>query len=292
MPALTHYLQQVVIVLFAIVCYSCRNSNDKAIIKALDESIETSNKTITYANDDILLSLESKLYEPATHEKAKIWYTKAKKIDSLSNEILSYIDKFETDDLGKEKTEKLYKKLIEYKNEVLKVDSFLYREFNNNLILTTRSFDTLKNKQKDFYSTFFKNTSKEVRLTFLKKLQNNIKIIENKTKTFCHEQVGIAGGWIEYSTALIAQSSTYTKANEKIEITAGVGSFETFSNPEIFINNKKRELNEMGYVSYSFKGSDKPGKHYIPVRINFTDQFGIKQSIKRNVEYTVAKECN
>jgi hypothetical protein len=85
----------------------------------------------------------------------------------------------------------------------------------------------------------------------------------------------------------VNQNMSYLKAGDKIEITPGVGSFSRAAQPKIVINGKKIELNDMAVAITKIKVSDKPGKHFIPVQITYTDQGGRQQTISKDVEYMV-----
>jgi hypothetical protein len=39
---------------------------------------------------------------------------------------------------------------------------------------------------------------------------------------------------------------------------------------------------------YKLKAPSKPGKYYVPVKINYTDQDGSQQTVQKEIEYTVA----
>lgn len=99
-------------------------------------------------------------------------------------------------------------------------------------------------------------------------------------------------GFFTSYQAIVGQSSSYVKAGEKIEITAGIGSFSTQERPVITINRNNVSLRETGAAVYSFKASNKPGKHFVPVKIEFTNQDGQKMTQEFNVKYTVAKPCD
>jgi hypothetical protein len=292
MPAFRYSLRKLLLAFFILPFFSCnQNSNDITIIKALDESLEASNETIRSTNDDILSSLKSKLYDQVTVEKAKIWYPKAQKTASLSNDMFGFINKISLGNLEKEKIDELYNKLTEYKKEILAVDSLIFHQFDKSIIMISQSYDAIRNNQKDFYFTFFKKVFKPTSLTFLKKLQNNIRVIENKILLFCHEKATTHAIIDEFYSPIAVLSSTYVYPSDKIEIIAGIGSFTSMVDLQIKINKKIIELNEMGYSSYKFTVSNLPGKYKVPVEISYLDQDGKKQNIIKTVEYTVAKTC-
>ncbi|MEI9810185.1 MAG: hypothetical protein WDO16_21235 [Bacteroidota bacterium] len=94
-----------------------------------------------------------------------------------------------------------------------------------------------------------------------------------------------------YST-IIGQSSNIVRSGEQIEITAGVGAFSRIASLKITIAGKEVTAGDEGIALYKFKSSSKPGTHFIPVKLSYTDQDGKEQTIEKNVEYTVAEECD
>ena len=59
--------------------------------KTIDQSLTNANVIIQKKNQDIYTSLEAKLKDPKTAEKAAIWAPKANKAKALSDEMLSLI---------------------------------------------------------------------------------------------------------------------------------------------------------------------------------------------------------
>lgn len=76
---------------------------------------------------------------------------------------------------------------------------------------------------------------------------------------------------------------------EIIEINAGVGAFSIKAEPNIVINGKHIDINSDGVAIYKFKSSSKPGKHYVPVSIEFIKPDGQKIKVEKKIEYTVAE---
>ena len=72
----------------------------------VDKSLMTSNTNLTTANGTLYKSLESKLTDPQTAERAKPWNEKALQAQKLSAELDSYINQLKTD--LKKEAEKMY----------------------------------------------------------------------------------------------------------------------------------------------------------------------------------------
>jgi hypothetical protein len=156
------------------------------------------------------------------------------------------------------------------------------------LKLFTKAIDSSKSNQKILFQNYFNDASKISVIAMLNKLQNNIRINEERILTFCHEQIGSTGPSCTFISAISAQNKSIVQAGEKIEIYAGVGEFRSGMKTEVFIYDKPVRLHDNAIAIYKLKAASKPGKYYVPVRINYTDQDGKEQTVAREVEYTVA----
>ena len=85
---------------------------------------------------------------------------------------------------------------------------------------------------------------------------------------------------------IIAQSATIIKAGDKIEITAGIGTFSMAGNPKITIHGKLIQM-ENAVASYKFKTPLKAGKYFVPVKIEYTDLKGMINVKMDKLKYTV-----
>lgn len=290
----TGNLALLVAILFFSAC-SGKSNNNKEVIKALQESIESSNASINANSSDILHSLDEKSRDYTTQERAGKWLPKAQRIQKISEEIFSHIEGLKkSNEVNTETANELFARVMKYEEDIFATDSLIKYEFAKNIILISKSFDNTEQTGDDFYKTFFRNSTLLSISAMLTKLQNSIKLIENKTISYCHNQIGQTDGdgFFDSFSAIAALSSSYVKAGERIEITAGMGSFSTQARPVITVNHKNVPLMENGLAVYSFKASNKPGKHFVSLRIDFYDQEGNKQYVRKQLEYTVAKPCD
>jgi len=60
--------------------------------KTIDQSLTNANGIIQKKNQDIYKSLEAKLKDPKTAEKAAIWAPKANKAKAMADEIYAYVE--------------------------------------------------------------------------------------------------------------------------------------------------------------------------------------------------------
>src|SRR6478672_7843349 len=129
--------------------------------KIVDNSLARTNGTINNSTETILASLQEKTTDPATAEKAKIWYPKAQQAQALSKEMFQYIQgvrervmkeagfdpvkkhdsTFNMEDrdmitrvmINDGEGKRLYDKLADYKAKLLAIDPAIGQEFKNAL---------------------------------------------------------------------------------------------------------------------------------------------------------------
>src|SRR4029078_3057107 len=152
------------LVLTAILALNVSNEVINAF-KVVNQSLRTTNENISASNETLYKSLESKLNDPVSAEKAKIWEPKAMLARRYSDEMTKYIDSlklalkkaadlkirwdevkkdsvenyrednldastrlFETNGKGKE----LESRLIKYKHDMLSIDPTIKAQFETN----------------------------------------------------------------------------------------------------------------------------------------------------------------
>ncbi len=278
---------------FAIIFFSSCSDDpkNKIIFQALDESLVRASRDMMRSSETIDLSFQERLLDPATSVIYGRVYPKVQMIQNLTTEMKKYIEDLKANlqngkTLDKDKANDLYSRLVKYKTDLLKIDPKITAAFDSVLIITTKSFDS--NEKKDFAKTFFSHISTEGAMSLLSMFYYNVVNIENRMVLFCHNQPS-GPHHEEWFWPLIAQSSTYVQAGEKIEITAGIGYLSNRFDPEIIISGIKIPLNESRLAVHKFSASRKPGKHFVPVEITYMDQDGGQQTISKTIEYTVAK---
>ena len=290
--------------------------------KVVDKSLMTSNENLNAANSTLYTSLEAKLKDPMTAEKAKPWNEKANQAKKLSSDLSSYIDQlkielkaeagskmvekdgkmveeFKEDDLeaatrlfgnekgGKNKGVELKEKLNAFRESMLAIDTSIAKEFSN--VFPVEHQDKVKGqdgKEKDFTVAYFHMTPTVAALTLLSKFQNNVKNGENQVVTYCHNQVGAVKVVYDQFAALVGQSSNYLMPGEELEINAGVGSYSKAAQPQISIGGSSVPLAEDGRATSKFKVSGS-GSKSVAVNVTYTKPDGSKETKTFDVKYTV-----
>ena len=301
---------------FIIFFSSCsdKSKSDLNVFRATEEGLQLSNTAISHSNEVIYHSLEEQLEDSKNWDRTIVWQPKALQIKTLSDSIINYIrglkeelkneagpanpedngssqegnltvtnHVFESHGRGKE----LFEKLLKYQQQVLSVDSGLNEFFRNKIIIFTENFDYSRNNTAAFIKNYFNKIPLIAAYAMLSKFENNVKVIENTLITFCESKTRFIDEGYTVFSAIVGQSSNYVKAGDNIEITAGVGAFSVASKPKITIDGKDIQLNKEGVVIYKFKTPVKAGKYFKAVKMEYTKPDGTKESMTKNIEYTV-----
>lgn len=281
--------------------------------KVVDRSLITSTENIGIANNTLYKSLESKLTDPQSAEKAKIWQPKALEAQKLSAEMNTYLEGlkaelkkeadlkmidgkesyrednldaatrlFETKGKGKE----LEARLKQYREAMLNIDPEIRKEFEKTLPIDVTIPKSQEGTKKDFTQTYFQMTPTVAALTMLSKFQNNVKNAENQVVTFAHNQIGAVKVIYDQFAALVGQSSNYLMPGQELQVTAGVGAYSKAAQPVISINGSNMPVDADGKATYKTTVSG-AGDHTIPVHVTYTKPDGTTASADFPVKYTV-----
>jgi gliding motility-associated protein GldM len=294
--------------------------------KTVERSLTTTNNTINQSTSTILASLQEKMTQAESAEKARIWYPKAQRAQELTKQLNSYIEGLKAqimkeagfdpakngDSTFKEdnqdvatrimveqgKGKELRGKLEQYKKDMLAIDD---PAIPKEIIETVKSGidgflkqidlstpHTKNNANDTWEAVYFRMVPTVAATTMLTKFQNDVRTAENRTVALFHEQVGKVVVRYDNFTAIVGQSSNYIMPGQEIEIMAGVGAFSKAAAPQISIAGRGAALGEDGAAHMKLPGGGL-GKHTIPVVISFKDQDGKPQTINKTIEYTVGQ---
>ncbi len=284
--------------------------------KVVDKSLTNSNTNIDKANGTLYKSLQEKLNDAQSAEKAKIWEPKAQQAKKLSDDLAKYIDdlklelkkeaglemengveKFKEDNLeaatrlfgsgeeGKKRGPELEAKLKAYHDAMLAIDPAITAKFATTLPVEITPPIGQDGKPKDFTTGYFHMTPTVAALTILSKFQNNVKNAENQITTFCHDQIGQVVVKMDKAAILVGQSSNYVMPGQEITITAGVGAYSSAGGTSININGSGVPVTE-GVGTYKFQANG-GGSHKVNVSVSYKDQDGNTKTDTKEVEYTV-----
>lgn len=283
--------------------------------KTVDKSLMTATGVAEKKNSEIFKSFQKKIEDPTTRDKAEIWLPKAQKAKALSDEVYNYIEAlkaelkkeaglkivegkedFKEDDLdaatrlfisippsGKGKGKELFNKLKNFKDQLLAIDPEMAAAIGANLPL---DLPVTKNDKEieDWSYTFFHMTPTIAGITILSKFQNDIKNSESQAVEFSHKQIGQVELVYDQFQAIANANASYIMPGEEIIINAGVGAFNSASQPKVSVDGASATPTPDGSFEYKFRPSGTGSKN---VTISFVKPDGTTASVTKEIKYTV-----
>jgi len=305
------------LVLTAILALNVSNEVISAF-RVVNKSLETSNTNIAASNETLYKSLEEKLHEPQSAEKAAVWEPKAVQAQHLSAAMYTYLDSlkqalkvaadlqmkydektkdsvedFKADNLDastrmfetRGEGDKLKARLEQYKSDMLSIDPSIKSQFEKSFPVNTTPPKTEDDKRKGFTQAFFHMTPTIAAITILSKFQNNIKNAESEIVTYCHNQIGKVEVHMDQVGVLVGQNSNYLMPGQQLQITAGVGAYSSSAAPSISINGSNVSVaNGQGTYTTTVSGA---GEHTVNVNVSFRDENNKIQTKSVPVKYVV-----
>ncbi len=286
--------------------------------KTIDQSLVNANAIIQRKNTDIYKSLQKKLADPKTAEKAAIWAPKAEKAHTLADDIFNYVEGLKhelkveaglTNKEGKEfykednldattrlflnnksgstKADELLKRLEQFKKELSSIDPAIAKEVAPNLPLDLNTPQTSSYAGKDDWGyAYFHMTPAVAAITILTKFQNDIRNSEAQVVEYCHKEIGEVELVYDQFNAFAASNSQYLMSGEELVITAGVGAFSSAAKPTVSIDGAVVPVGPDGSATYkSVAGA--PGVNTKRVRISFLKPSGETAVVEKEVKFTV-----
>lgn len=300
---------------------ACQTQENTETISTINRSLDKSNEIIIKNNEVVYNDLDYKIKDPCMKYKAELWRPKALAVKSLSDEVSQYIRNLKEQlagikkdnasgvgELFRKEADSLYNKLARYNNAA--VGTINPEEFNDNplfkkyLIKDSESFKkNITNRlgivgdslmwypvNNEHWKKIYLNTSsQQLGMAILNKIQNDVLVTENELIVYMNNQIGCIIESFEVFRAIAVLNSSYAKAGQPIEVTAGVGSFSVASKPTITINGSVVKLDDDGTATYKLTTNQKPGKYYVPVRIEYTKPDGSTDVIAKKLEYIIAE---
>ena len=284
--------------------------------KTIDQSLSNANVIIQKKNDDILKSLQKKLADPKTAEKAAIWAPKADKAHAISDALYSYIqalkqdlkvasrlknvdgkETFNEDDLeastrlfltgSGSKGKDLFNRLTQFKKELADIDTALAKEVIPNLPLDLSiPISNSVAAKSDWAYAYFNMTPTIAAIAILTKFQNDVRNSESQVVEYCHRQIGEVELIYDQFNAFAASNSQYLMSGEELVITAGVGAFSSKAKPTISVDGNVIPISADGSATYK-STAGAPGLNSKRVRISFIKPDGETAVVEKIVNYTV-----
>lgn len=288
--------------------------------KTVDRSLMTASGIAEQKNQEIFKSLEDKVNDPKTREKALIWQAKAQQVKTLSDDIYKYIDDLKTelkkesqfkivdgketykeDDQesttrlfveeaphGKGRGKELFDRLTKYKAALLAIDPDMAKEIGATLPLdlTPMKSNNQATNNSGWAYGYFHMAPAVAGITILSKFQNDVKNSEAQAVEYCHKQVGAVKIIYDEFQAFAGTNSQYLMPGEELVITAGVGAFSKAAKPTISVDGVNVALKPDGTAEYKATVGTS-GAASKRVHISFYKPDGTIATKDVDVKYTV-----
>lgn len=289
--------------------------------KTVNNSLQNANTVATEKNNLIYKSLQDKLNDPNSRERALIWKPKADQVKLLADDMNNYIEQLKKDlkteaglkiEDGKEvfkydnleaatrlmdnqgKGKELLKKLTDFKANIIKVlpdsseaDKKVISDFMRTLPLNLAIPETenLSNKN-NWTLAYFRMTPAIAAVTILSKFQNDVKNSESQLVDYIHRQIGEVKVVYNQFEPLIGTSATYLMPGQELQVNAGLGAYSKDVVPEVYVNGNKVTV-ENGLGTWKTNVGN-PGTGTVKVSVKYKDPIdGKDKTIDKEINYTV-----
>jgi hypothetical protein len=268
-----------------IVLCSCggREKEEEMMAKMLNETLVKAAKNVSSNNYQIYNDFNNKLENPASSEKAHYFKNKMDSIKLQSKNIYNYVDSVKS--LKNIDWLSLNKYIDNSKKKFLSIDEDLSKEFLEEINKFNGNLDSLINTKNDL---FLREVSDNKKNVFLSKLFCDVKLLENELARFVNSKISNNAFTFDSYSILIGQNVKHLKIGEELIISAGVGAFSSKAQSQITIAQKTIPAIN-GQATYKLKVIGKLGKHIIPVKIEFKDEYDNKKVQILEIEYTIHK---
>jgi hypothetical protein len=317
----TLFIPAVIVVLLV----GCRPEENPEQLKAVNRSLEYANGVMQDANNMVYEELLERQKDPRDADNPELWLSRANQIKQYVDSIGSFIKDIkseliiQSDSLKKDYVEltkqlhstngvgqRLLNKLSDFKDSALsvltpdekKTQIYWHSEISHFLetgpLLPTYRDNLPADKKieyrKKWLEKSFGRTSALMAMIMLNKMEADVLATEKAFITYCNYRASFHGCILRFDVfkAVATLSSTYVKAGQSIEVTAGVGSFSDAAKPRITINGKEVQVGEGATAAYKFIATGKPGKYTVPITFHYKPD-GSNASVTATREYIIAE---
>ena len=288
--------------------------------KTVEQSLKNSIEIVDKKSEDLIKSLEKKAEDPKTKAKASYWLPIAQKAKDLAHETFDYIENlkkelkeesglkivngkevFKEDDLdaptrlfiskqpiGKEKGTELYKKLENFRNQLVNLDPKIKLDVEKNLPLNLNIQISENGETEAWEYGYFHMTPTIAALTILTKFQSDVRNSEQDVIAYCHKEIGEVELIYDEFAALAVSNSQYFLPGEDLIIRAGVGAFSKAAKPQIYVDGISVPLKQDGLAEYTLKiGEGYVGEQSKKVKIVYAKPDGTVASVEKIIKYNI-----
>lgn len=279
------------IVVLTAVLFGCRSKMDdeKFILDSLEAGLIESSKVIQKNSAVVYESIENKTDDPSSSEIAEKYLIKAdsvrKKTATMCLMITSVKQKLKEENSEKRRSElgdSFFNRIKQLYDELLITDTVFTSRYLRNDLQTPKSLAMEFGRFRGYFEDFSSNQISAI----LSKLTGDILIDENILLNRLHSAIWIPRRCV-FVSPIIGMNSAVISVGDSVEITAGVGYFESMKRSKLIVDNVTVYPSENGLFVYKFKPNGKAGKKVIPVKIFYTDMDGNDVTSETKINVTV-----
>ena len=304
----------------------CRPEENPDQLLAVNQSLEYANGVMQDASNMVYEELLERQKDPRDADHPQLWLSRANQIKYYADSIGGFIKNIkselitQSDSLKKDYVEltkqlhsedgvgqQLLNKLTDFKDSASsiltpnekKTEIYWHNEISHFLdsgpllpaYRDSLSADKKIDYKKKWLEKSFGRTSALMAMIMLNKMEADLLATEKAFITYCNFRASFHGCILPYDLfkAVATLSSSYVKAGQSIEVTAGVGSFTDAMKPRITINGKDVKVGEGATAVYKFIAAGKPGTYTVPITFQYYKPDGTNASISTTREYIIAE---
>ena len=281
----------------------CKDINKEKQSKQLIIGLTISNNLLRSESYKIYRSIDERKNDYKFYDVAIRISPVSNKIKDKTDELYNYLEDLKQKVTQNAKDSKgiteqtaydLYKKLIQYKKEVLelKTDSAqivkdVLLKIISDTSITISIHDSIELSESLFYTSFFLNKSNTQNLLSISQLENNLVIIENSIAHILMKECNpLILDCMNKDYPITMLNSKHLKLGDTLEITAGLARLCKYYT-KVRIGSKNVKLDEEGIANYKVKISQRKGKYSIPLKIELKNPDGNITTYEKELEYTV-----
>lgn len=291
------------VIIFFVVCASCKQNDADEKIAAINSSLISSNKLISYNNNRVYDFLHRRLLEFWTPENRNTWEPVLHEIRELSAGTVRYLDslvqqlhvvdnKKALAQLLNNEADELYRIIQAYNGAVVKTPEPAISSRHPNLQIGPKKDIAIIKKGIDPQAELadnFKHLTSWQAIATLHKLKADVLITESNLLSYCSTNIGYQRRPCDIGGGIAILNSSYAQAGKLMQAFVGTGYFSLAGRPVIVIGDKKVALNSEGVAVYKFIAKGGPGKYSLPICIEYNKPDGSYAVIDRKLEYIIAQ---
>jgi hypothetical protein len=284
---------------------ACHQQINPVQLGMLNSTLARANKNIHDENERIYNEIAQSFSDPQRSSLAMSWAPTALQVQTLSHSAKTSIDSLElelvnTHRLISGEQNKLFNILAAYRQSMLHVfnaDSVGLSpdhlkedtaRINHSLPILYGYSDSVAHEYlKNWIDSIFGSDDEEMTSAALKKVKNDVSLSENKLISYCFKNIQRKITDASATWPIAWQSAIRVRAGDSIDISAGIGTFSRLGKLRISIDGFSTTLNESDLAVRTIKAGNKPGRHTVPLTMEYAKPDGSTGTITKMIVYYV-----